>query len=413
VLAVIDAIRRGHSVRSNVGTIEFQATQRMGAVELPEVPEIRRMGVEQSNTSVLVGDLMVVKAYRKLMKGEHPELEIGRFLTEVADYRNTPTLLGAVLHVEEGGDTTALMIVQAFVRNQGDGWTFTIDQLVRYLDEVRLGAAPLEGVTEAVPEEMAFYLTLAGTLGQRTAELHRALAVESGNPAFEPEPITEDDVTRWIEAARTQAERAFGSLEQARARLTGDNQSEAEALLSRRQECLDLIGSLLVGGVTAFKTRYHGDYHLGQVLKAQNDWFVIDFEGEPAKSLDQRRAKHSPLRDVAGMVRSFNYAAWAAVKRIEDLQADAGSKVLGTALEWEQRAAKAFLTAYHDAIPGCPSYPADEAVAKRLLDLFTLEKALYEIAYEAANRPAWLGIPIKGVTGILDAHAASPQPGEV
>ena len=149
------------------------------------------------------------------------------------------------------------------------------------------------------------------------------------------------------------------------------------------------------------------------MLKAQNDWFIIDFEGEPAKSLDQRRAKHSPLRDVAGMLRSFNYAAWAAVKRVEDLQADAGPKVLGSALEWEQRAAKAFLTSYHDAILGCPSYPADEAVAKRLLDLFTLEKALYEIAYEAANRPAWLGIPIKGVTGILDAHAASPQPGEV
>jgi maltose alpha-D-glucosyltransferase/alpha-amylase len=385
----------------------------MAEVELPEQPEIRRLGVEQSNTSVLVGDRMMVKAYRKLVRGEHPELEIGRFLTEVADYHNTPALLGAVLHVEDGGPTTALMIVQAFVRNQGDGWSFTIDQLVRYLDEIRLGAASAEEPTEASAEDLAFYLSLAGTLGQRTAELHRALAVESGNPDFEPEPITEEDTSRWVDAAKAQAQRAFGRLEQASSRLTGDEHAQAQALLARHQECIDLIGSLIAGGVTAFKTRYHGDYHLGQVLKAQNDWFIIDFEGEPAKSLDQRRAKHSPLRDVAGMLRSFNYAAWAAVKRVEDLQADAGPKVLGSALEWEQRAAKAFLTSYHDAITGCPSYPADEAVAKRLLDLFTLEKALYEIAYEAANRPAWLGIPIKGVTGILDAHAASPQPGEV
>ena len=171
---------------------------------------------------MLVGDLMVVKAYRKLVRGEHPELEIGRFLTEVADYRNTPALLGAVQHVEDGGPTTALMIVQAFVRNQGDGWTFTLDQLVRYLDEIRLGGSSAENPTETSSEDMAFYLSLAGTLGQRTAELHRALAVESGNPAFEPEPITEEDTTRWVDAAKAQAERAFASLEQASSSLTGD-----------------------------------------------------------------------------------------------------------------------------------------------------------------------------------------------
>ena len=413
LLAAIDAIREGQTIKSNVGSIEFHATQRMAEVELPDEPEIRRLGVEQSNTSVLVGDLMVVKAYRKLVRGEHPELEIGRFLTEVADYRNTPALLGAVQHVEDGGATTALMIVQAFVRNQGDGWTYTLDQLVRYLDEIRLGGSAADTPAGDSTEEMAFYLSLAGTLGQRTAELHRALAVESGDPAFEPEPVTEEDTGRWVEDAKAQADRAFASLEQASAKLTGEDHDEVEALLARRQECLDLIGSLIAGGVTASKTRYHGDYHLGQVLKAQNDWFIIDFEGEPAKSLDQRRAKHSPLKDVAGMLRSFNYAAWAAVKRVEDLQADAGPKVLGSALEWEQRSSDAFLSAYHDAIAGCSSYPADQDVAKRLLDLFTLEKALYEIAYESANRPAWLGIPIKGVTGILDAHAASPQTGEV
>ncbi|EWY38891.1 alpha-amylase [Skermanella stibiiresistens SB22] len=413
LLAAIDAIRRGEQVKASSGVIKFQPTQRMAELELPAELEVRRLGVEQSNTSVLVADMMVVKGYRKLVHGEHPELEIGRFLTEVADYRNTPALLGSVLHVEDDGTTTALMVVQGFVRNQGDGWTFTVDHLVRYLDEIRLGATATDEAGRTSPEDLEFYLSLAGTLGQRTAELHRALAIESGDPAFEPEPITESDVSSWVEGAKAQAERAFGSLEQAKSKLIGDDLAEAEALLERRGECMDLIGSLLSGGVTSFKTRYHGDYHLGQVLKAQNDWYIIDFEGEPAKSLDQRRAKQAPLRDVAGMLRSFNYAAWAAVKRVEEMQADAGSKVLGSALEWEQRASRAFIGAYHDAILGCPSYPADESVAKSLLDLFTLEKALYEIAYEAANRPTWLGIPIKGVTGILDAHAASAQPGEV
>jgi maltose alpha-D-glucosyltransferase / alpha-amylase len=415
ILTVMAALRRNDTIRATGGAIRFVPTQRLDEIILPEAPEIRRLGGEQSNTSILVGDQVVVKAYRKLVNGVHPELEMNRFLTEVADYRNTPPLIGSVQYESDGDDCTALMILQGFVRNQGDGWGFTLDYIVRELEEMLLAHAAEEAADSGVVEEAdphAFYDALAATLGQRTAEMHRALAIDTDDPAFRPEPVTGDDRNQWAAAAHAQAERAFAALEQARARLYGDDLEAVEALLGRRRECLDTIDRLVMVESGMVKTRLHGDYHLGQVLKAQNDWFIIDFEGEPAKTQAERRAKHAPLRDVAGMLRSFNYAAWAAVQRLSETRPEAADRVLEPVRDWERRAIAAFLGAYRDAIAGCPSYPVDEAAAQRLLDLFTLEKALYEIVYEAANRPTWLGIPVKGVTGILDAHADRAQSGD-
>ncbi|MCG5241347.1 maltose alpha-D-glucosyltransferase [Azospirillum doebereinerae] len=405
ILSLLDALRQGKALPATggTGTIRFTPTQQIAAVELSAEPEVRRLGVEQSNNSVLVDSQIVVKVLRRLVEGEHPEIEMGRYLTEVAGFVNTPALLGAVEHIAADGTPTALAVVQSFVRNQGDGWASTVETLERELEDVRLGVGATTEETAEVSEPFNMHLTMMTTLGQRTAELHRALAQTTGNAAFDPEPITVDDLKRWANDARTQAEAAFAALPGALDRLAPGVRADAERLLTRREEALRHLDSLATLTVDSVKTRTHGDYHLGQVVRAQNDWYILDFEGEPVKTLEERRAKHSPLRDVAGMMRSFNYAAWAALFRL-DGATDLGEPVHAAARAWERQSVDAFLDGYRTAIEGSPGWPTGHGSARGLLTLFLLEKAFYEIAYEAAHRPGWIGIPVKGVLGLLDAE---------
>jgi maltose alpha-D-glucosyltransferase / alpha-amylase len=195
-------------------------------------------------------------------------------------------------------------------------------------------------------------------------------------------------------------------LRQALPKLEGKDREQAQALLAGRDHCYARIDALTEGGISAAKTRIHGDYHLGQVLVAQNDFYILDFEGEPARPLAERRAKSSPLKDVAGMLRSFDYAAWAAVTSLVELHPGSADVVRSLAEAWRQAAERAFLDAYHETIAGCPSWPEDEAEAARLRALFLLEKTLYEICYEAANRPNWIRIPLKGVINLLGLEAS-------
>ncbi|KAA0683325.1 maltose alpha-D-glucosyltransferase [Roseomonas genomospecies 6] len=405
IRSLLAALREGRDIPASHGTIRFSPTGCMADLAVEEDTEIRRLGVEQSNSSILVGSQAVLKAFRRLTPGAHPELEVGRFLTEVAGFQNTPPLLGSVEHVAEDGTPTALFVLQGFVRNQGDGWSSTVDSLVRDLDDIRLGLShDLEEPEEGEPFGM--HTAMMATLGQRTAELHCALAKRTGDAAFDPEPVTADDLKSWGEAARRQAEAAFAALPGALDRLAPAVREQAESLLARRTDVMNRLAELADTAPQGEKTRIHGDYHLGQVLRAQNDWYIIDFEGEPAKTLEERRAKHSPLRDVAGMLRSFNYATWAALFRIDETGTleEAGA-VMEAALDWERRSMQCFLDAYRSTIAACPDVPDGTGEDRRLLALFLMEKALYEIAYEAANRPNWIGIPVKGVLGLLDGDS--------
>ncbi|SMH58643.1 maltose alpha-D-glucosyltransferase [Azospirillum agricola] len=405
VLSLLDALRQGRALPANgsAGTIRFTPTRQLEAIELAAEPEVRRLGVEQSNNSVLVDSQIVVKVLRRLVAGQHPEIEMGRFLTEVAGFANTPATLGAVEHIAPDGTPTALAVVQSFVRNQGDGWASTVETLERELEDIRLGVATTTPDAAESGEPFDMHLTMMATLGQRTAELHRALAQTTGDRGFDPEPVTAEDMRGWADAARRQADAAFAALPGALDRVPNAVREDVERLLARRDEVGRRLSALAEQPVRSLKTRIHGDYHLGQVVRAQNDWYILDFEGEPVKTLEERRAKHSPLRDVAGMMRSFNYAAWAALFRL-DGGAETAAPVLDAARDWERRSTDSFLTGYRTAIEGCPSWPAEDSEARGLLTLFLLEKAFYEIAYEAAHRPGWIGIPVKGVLGLLDAE---------
>ncbi len=396
-LALVRAIAGGQEMPGETGRLRCTTTEQLTAITFAPEVEVRRLGADQSNSSVIIGDQIVVKLYRRLVPGMHPEIEFGSFLAKVG-YENTPAMLGALEHVDARGTPTALAVIQAFVRNQGDGWTFVSDHLHRLLE------AHEAGVADSQIAAPVFYPGLIATLARRIAELHCALAMSTGDPAFEPQPISQKDLLGWQATLQREIKRAFATLNQAVVKLSGALQEEAKALYQRKRECLGLVDKLFDGPIDAVKTRIHGDLHLGQVLLAQTDWYVTDFEGEPAKDLSSRRSKHSPLRDVAGMLRSFDYAARAALQRAAITVGSVPDSQVERALAWRDETTETFLAAYRQTVAGSPSYPRDEAQARRLLELFLLEKACYELRYEAANRPDWLGIPIKGVSAMLDAE---------
>jgi len=410
--AVLDMVRsasRHTSTRG--GTFAGFPAPALQTLTLSKNPRIGRIDVEQSNTSVVIDDRLLLKGYRRIDAGPQPELEIARFLDAVG-YRNTPTLYGFVEHTTAGGDSTALCILQAFVENQGDGWATTLAYLDRFFDRRRAldaGTSP-ENVSEDERfelDEHQLYVTRMHRLGVRTAELHRAFATSLGEAAFEPEPVTADDLRAWSVEARASAEAALGSLARNLERVPADLRDFASDLLAGREDLLARTQFEPFAKKGLVKTRYHGDFHLGQVLVVADDFTIVDFEGEPSRPLADRRRKSSPLRDVAGILRSLNYAAVAAMRGVVADRAGDTAALEPYALDWERRSVDAFLRGYRETIAGSASYPSDPAAAARLLEVFVLEKAFYEMSYELANRPAWVRIPLEGIRGILESpHAA-------
>jgi maltose alpha-D-glucosyltransferase/alpha-amylase len=381
------------------GEVRFIGSERLRAQHLQTDAPAQRVGREQSNSSLTVGDSMVLKVLRRVQAGIHPELEVSRFLTE-AGFRNTPSFLGGIeLHAQDGA-SWALAVLQVRVQNQGDGWSWTLDHLKRVLDEAQLMAVPQGG--SADPH--GIYGALITTLGVRVAEMHRAFATPVDDPAFAPETVTPADLQRWAEDARVQGRAAHAALQANRQSLAEEHRQEAERLLADWQPVEERIAELAPGGASFLKTRLHGDLHLGQVLLCKDDFSIIDFEGEPARSIEERRAKHCILKDVAGMLRSFDYAAAASVADRLELQPQHRLAVTQAAEDWQQLARTKFVDGYRSAAEGLSSHPGDED-ADRLLRLFLMEKVLYEIAYEGANRPSWINIPLGGLLRLLGRAA--------
>jgi maltose alpha-D-glucosyltransferase/alpha-amylase len=408
-LAIMEAVRQGTTVRLEGGEIRCCRTPIFAQVPPPDRLTVRRSGAEQSNSSVIFDDYGILKIYRRLQPGPHPEIEMSRYLVENAGFANTPPLLAFLeLDLDSGGspETCALASLYRFVGNQGDGWTQALNYLTRYLDD----ALSSTGHRAAdLPDPDVFFLTLARQLGIRTAEMHRALAGHAGDNAdFAPEPITREDITEWRRALEGAAADMLSKLERERNRLPPATRDLADRLATLGGELLRQIRLLIPEEVEAQKTRFHGDFHLGQVLAVKNDFFIVDFEGEPARPLAERRRKSSPLRDVAGMIRSFDYASFTAVRHLAEARPAAEPRMVQLAEAWRQRAVDGFRAAYRKAMRGCASYPVSKAQARSMLAFFTLEKAVYEVSYELANRPAWVDIPLKGVLGIL-ARTAEAQ----
>ncbi|HZB92507.1 MAG TPA: maltose alpha-D-glucosyltransferase [Stellaceae bacterium] len=407
-LAFAQAIGAASEIGGRGGRVVFERTAAFARVSLPPNPVVKRPDGEQSNSSILVEEYAVLKLYRHLAVGAQPEIEMTRFLTEVAHFANTPPLLGACRFIAENGEETELGVLFAYLRNQGSAWTQALNYLTRYLDEGLLMTPreprPAEASAPLTPEATAhpIYLELAAQLGLRTAELHRALCPDFDvEPAFVPEPITPADLAQWRERATLAACTMLDSLARRRDTLPPSARGLAERLLERREMLLARYAELLPHSLDALKTRFHGDYHLGQVLVIQNDFSIIDFEGEPLRLPAERREKSSPLRDVAGMLRSYAYAATTAVRQMSDIQPAALPVLQAHAEEWCRQVTAAFLERYLGAMAGVPSLPADAAAGQALIEFFTLEKAVYEIDYELAQRPQWIALPLSGVLALL------------
>ena len=404
---VVETMGKDREVGIGEGRIRFSGTDVFGELigeESVSELSVRRAEVEQTNSSVILGERLILNAYRRLQKGTYPDLEIGRYLTEKVRFKNTPPLAGAIEYEGPDGETTTLGLLQGFVENQGDGWSYVLDYLGRYLEDRLVTSWSLEGEEDVEAErgaEDAFFASLVRILGQRTGELHAAFATATDDAAFAPEHASPEEVAGWAEGILAEARRTLDLLKRRRGRLPEEAGPDADRLLALRRELTRRIKDVSREGFGVVKTRHHGDYHLGQVLVVGNDFQIIDFEGEPARPLAERRRKHSPLRDVAGMLRSFNYAIRSALMNVVADRAEPLERLEPWITLWEERTRQAFLEGYAEGARGAASYPENEEHARALIELFTLEKALYEVRYELDNRPDWVGIPIRGVLDLL------------
>ena len=398
--ALVQGIGQNIDLPLGKGQVEFRAARMFGELADGIAAPVRHPALEQSNTAVYFGNRLFLKGYRRLQSGTNPEVEVGRFLTEQSPFKHIVPVAGAIEFRRANGQTMTLALLQAYVENQGTGWNFALDYLERFLTEQL--AEPASPSVEPEESPHGYFTALMEVLGRRTAELHRAFCRPETDAAFEPEPITPDDLAAWSARLHAEAVATLDGLENHREKLSGELHEACDHLLSLRPVLLDRISPHALAGISAARMRYHGDYHLGQVLLVENDFIITDFEGEPARPLDERRQKHSPLRDVAGMLRSFSYVSTMATNRATT-ERPADRHRLGPLVQiWEQEASEAFLRGYRDTIRGCPSWPTDPGAAERMIEFFIIEKALYELRYEMDNRPDWLPIPLFSLLRTLD-----------
>ena len=401
IAALLDKAYRNEDAGSTEQRLEFRSTAAFSGTDFQGIKAVNATAREQSNTTVIADDKYVVKLLRKVTEGIHPEIEMGRFLADTAPYANAPAMLGSV-ELHENGKVSALAVVHAFVQNQGDAWTVTSASLDRVIDELRL----LTGESTTETHEIAALLQWMRQIGRRTAELHVALASRDDIPDFAPEPITAADVSDWSDIMLSRLRSLFDSLATNRQQLSGRAAQLAEQLLSHRSAIEAHVDENRHTALDGWKIRHHGDLHLGQILVAKDDAYILDFEGEPSRPLADRRLKASPARDVAGFLRSVDYAVSAALDRAPNLSPEERTVIADQLRLWNDRMSEAFWNAYRETPGNVRLWPQDETKTRALLDFFLIEKALYEIEYELSNRPDWAQIPLEATLRILEQRGA-------
>ncbi|MBW3631165.1 MAG: putative maltokinase, partial [Gemmatimonadetes bacterium] len=414
--ALLRAMVQEERLPTNRGALVGHRTAALDPETNPSLP-VRRVMAEQSNTSIIYGDRFIMKLFRKLEAGINPDLEISRFLTESTDFRSFPTLAGWIDYSGAEGDGSLAGLFE-FVPNGGDAWSYTLKSLQRFFLAASRSAADPRSISgqESLRRMGGDYFTAAGHLGEVTARMHLALASAGPDqPDFTPEPITEDAARRAIDVIQ----RHLGAvMEDVARRIDAIPGSFPPAIRNEVANVVRDVANLrvMVEDLRILHTsgsrnaRVHGDYHLGQVLRGQGggedrEWIVLDFEGEPARPLQERREKMSPLKDVAGMLRSFDYALRTAVSQQQpsDITMRAAMESWGGA--WLTAVRDSFLGSYRATMAGSGLVPDDATAFERVLAVFELDKAVYELGYEMNNRPDWLWIPVHGILAIAGRSA--------
>ncbi len=420
--ALVEQVQRGGSLAGQRGVFRFSPTPVLGDL-LPEPPhEVVRMAAEQSNTSLLVDGKAILKLFRKLEPGPNPEFELTDFLTRETEFRGAPRLAGSIVHELQGEEPATVGVLHEFVPTEGDAWTATQARLAEYYAAVNgrdAGSQPNPALGRALAAADA---REARELGALTGRLHVALASAPPDSPLGVEPITPADLTAWHAQMERHLDRVMAELAAALDALPAAPRDVARRALEeapRFREGLAAVQGLATEPVA--KIRIHGDYHLGQVLRTAGGFVIVDFEGEPARPLAERRAKQCALKDVAGMLRSFAYAARAALLRAAEAgEADAAGsgRLAPWADAWEDGVRTAFLEGYlaETRERGAQLLPRERQTLDAVLRVFELDKAIYELRYELNHRPAWLEIPLHGlrraVTVTPKAEAPELRPGE-
>jgi maltose alpha-D-glucosyltransferase/alpha-amylase len=403
--AILAALRRGDVLTTaRGGTITFVPLPRLGAEPWIDAADVHRVGSGRRHLQIVLANQLMLKVYRRVEEGPHPEIEMLQFLNEVAHFAHTPSLLGVVEHHDIASRGTVLATLQSFARSQGDAWGWTLDTLKRLLESLCLAPAHER---DADQDTYASYFPRLQRLGLRTAEMHKALALATSDPGFATEPLTFADVQGMVEDARVAATHAFGVLQRLAESVSDDIRAEIEKLLARQLECLAVIDSLETAPIGAVKTRIHGSFDLGQVLIVKDDVAIVGFGTAPG-SFAERRAKHSPMYDVATILCSFAYAAAAARREVAKLLPDPSQ---GAARLRDQLVefSLIFVRAYLEAAVDSPIFVTDQATRRSLLLLCLFTKALRAIDGEASVRPEAIDGPLEAVNSVLDYLAKSPS----
>jgi maltose alpha-D-glucosyltransferase/alpha-amylase len=382
------------------------------------LPEPAGLRGEQSNTSLVYGDQWILKLFRRVEAGVNPEQEMLAFLNE-RGFRHAPALAGALEYQWDRGARGTAAVVEELVPSEGDAWQFTLDDLRNYthsalgveaeVPTVDLSARALLDQSEVEPPPMAYetigaYLDHAHLLGQRTAELHLALASEPSPPEFAPEPFTSFYQRSLYQSARSQLTQVFQLLRRRVGDLPDPVQAAARDVLAFQDTLHGRFRAVMERKIAALRIRCHGDYHLGQVLYTGKDFVIIDFEGEPSRPLSERRLKRSALSDVAGMLRSYHYATRVGLRdqAASGLVRDVDVARLEPWIRfWHFWVSASFLRAYRRTAAGASFLPATREDVLLLLEVHLLDKAVYELGYELNNRPDWLSVPIQGLLELL------------
>ena len=410
---LLEAIEAGRQIPLRHGVVHAHRTSAFATVLRGAVPAelpVRQLSGEQSNTSLCFGDRLILKLIRRVEPGLNPDFEIGAHLTRNG-FCGAPRLAGALEYVA-GDERSIIGVLHAFVEHESNAWEQSVAGVRALLDRAGAQPAPApvspggtgaldapspDALPPSVREALAGDLDIATRLGRRTAELHLALADAEGDPAFEPEPLRRADCATLAEAMQENAARAIDALSASLPRVPAGLAALACQLVDARPSLVGRFAQLAVLEPACTRIRVHGDYHLGQVLCARGDVIILDFEGEPLRPIEDRRRKHPAMKDVAGMLRSFSYASYAALFSHGSGRPGAVARLEPWARMWQADAAATFLRAYLDTAGGASFVPRHPAALDVLLRAYLLDKACYELVYELNNRPDWLGIPISGL----------------
>jgi maltose alpha-D-glucosyltransferase/alpha-amylase len=384
---------------------------------------VARSSGEQSNTSIIFGDRFIMKVFRRLEFGPNPDGEMTRYLSEVRGFDGVPPYAGQIEYRRPLAGSAAIGLLQGLVEHQGDGWLWMLDELGRYYERVAtipsddlLAFAEHGTLVElaqrefppGLDEALGISDDAALVLGRRTAQMHLALAQPGDDPAFAPEPFDAAQLGDVVARVRDDAASAFNRLRDLLPSLADDITEIASGALSIRSRIVNRIATLEGTEPGCQRIRVHGDYHLGQVLRAATDFAIIDFEGEPTRPLAERRRKQCALKDVAGMLRSFSYAARFALMSHEARRAGGEDRLRAWARLWERSVHSAFLRAYRETAGNATFLPREPRAFANLLELYLLDKLVYELRYELDNRPTWVRIPLAGIVQ-LEADEQRPS----